>query len=70
MPTYEYLCPNEHSTCIFSTNPNLVTDTQTCPECGEVARKQIGPGSGAIFRGPGFHVNDYPKEKRCTRDES
>lgn len=29
--------------------------------CPGLMRRQIGHGAGCIFKGPGFHCNDYPK---------
>lgn len=35
-----------------------------CPECGSknVSRLLLSVGTGLIFKGSGFHVNDYPKK--------
>lgn len=36
-----------------------------CPRCGErTLLRRIGPGGGLVFRGPGFHCNDYPNQPR------
>jgi len=32
-----------------------------CPHCGARAlERRISGGAGVVFRGPGFHCNDYP----------
>ena len=59
MPTYEYYC----QTCdeqfeVFQriTEPPVAE----CKRCGGPVRKLISR-VGVIFKGPGFHVNDYRK---------
>lgn len=49
-------------------------DKQTCPKCGKRATRQMGSGSGIIFKGPGFYATDNrtmadarPNKKRTTR---
>jgi putative FmdB family regulatory protein len=35
-----------------------------CPECGALKlKRQIGTGGAIIFKGEGFHCNDYPKNE-------
>ena len=34
-----------------------------CLECGSPIKRLIGSGSGIIFKGAGFHVNDYADDK-------
>jgi putative FmdB family regulatory protein len=35
-----------------------------CPSCGKLRlKKMISGGVGLIFKGEGFYVNDYPKDK-------
>lgn len=63
MPTYDYACldcghifEKFHS---MSENP-----TYTCEKCKSTnVQKKIGAGSGIIFKGSGFYVNDYKKNK-------
>lgn len=57
MPTYEYEC----RTCgyTFERVQNMSDEpVKTCPECGESVRRLIFGGSGVIFKGSGFYVND------------
>lgn len=80
MPTYDYVCDEcGHAEERFYPNPNDAPSEMICTEdvaplsryeviCSGTMRRQIGAGAGAIFRGPGFHVNDYPK-REVKRDE-
>ncbi len=58
MPTYDYECRScSHRFEAFqSIRDDALT---TCPECGkEELRRLIGGGTGIIFKGSGFYVND------------
>jgi len=57
MPTYEYECREcGHS---FETVQNMSDDPiKDCPLCGKSVRRLIFGGSGVIFKGSGFYVND------------
>ncbi|HPE37167.1 MAG TPA: zinc ribbon domain-containing protein, partial [Spirochaetales bacterium] len=57
MPTYEYECRScGHSFEVFQ---NMSDEPiKTCPECGKEVRRLIFGGSGVIFKGSGFYVND------------
>lgn len=70
MPHYEYEC----EVCgqiieEFHAHPDKAPARVTCLRCADDGGKQkfktavrcIGPGSGAIFRGPGFYATDYRK---------
>lgn len=64
MPTYVYACKNcEHQFEIFQKmTDEPLTD---CPECkGEVARVLFPPG--IVFKGSGFHINDYPSKSGAS----
>ncbi len=63
MPTYDYICDAcEHTWELFqsiSENPK-----RKCPKCGKLkARRLIGAGTGLIFKGTGFYVTDYKKNR-------
>ena len=61
MPTYEYKCVNGHYFEEFqSINDQPIS---TCPECGQETSRQMGGGSGLMFKGSGFYVTDYKKSK-------
>lgn len=58
MPTYVYRCKRcEHQ---FETLQRITEDPiKDCPKCkGEVTRLLFPVG--IVFKGSGFHVNDYP----------
>lgn len=61
MPTYDYTCRAcgaKHE--IFQS----ITEgrKRKCPTCGALKlKREIGSGSGIIFKGSGFYVTDYKK---------
>ncbi len=61
MPTYDYEC----DACghRFEAFQSMMDDALTvCPECSEkMLRRLITGGTGVIFRGSGFYVNDSKK---------
>ncbi len=64
MPTYVYECKAcKHQ---FETFQKMTDDPiKVCPECsGEVARVLFPPG--IVFKGSGFHINDYPSSGAPT----
>ncbi|NLN75249.1 MAG: zinc ribbon domain-containing protein [Armatimonadetes bacterium] len=64
MPTYVYKCKEcEHQFEIIQ----KMTDEPVgeCPQChGLVARILFAPG--IVFKGSGFHINDYPSSGSST----
>ena len=68
MPTYVYRCKD----CAyeFETVQRMTDDPlDTCPQCeGKVARLLFAPG--IVFKGSGFHVNDYPGSKSTGSSET
>ena len=57
MPTYEYECKScGHNFDAFQS----MTDEplKSCPKCGKAVRRLINGGTGVIFKGGGFYVND------------
>lgn len=66
MPTYVYECKAcKHQ---FETVQKITDEPlKVCPKCkGEVARVLFPPA--IVFKGSGFHVNDYPNSKAPTMD--
>lgn len=63
MPIYEYLCQNCGHT--FEEMQSMVEDSLVkCPNCGKNTLKRLlGAGSGVIFKGSGFYITDYKKNK-------
>lgn len=64
MPTYQYECENPKCNHKFEELQSIAAPKlKTCPKCKkDTLVRLIGSGSGLIFKGPGFYVNDYPKE--------
>lgn len=57
MPTYEYECRGCGYT--FERTQNMSDEpVRVCPQCGKDVRRLIFGGSGVIFKGSGFYVND------------
>jgi putative FmdB family regulatory protein len=63
MPTYDYLCPDCGAS--FEKFQSIKARViRKCPSCsGKHLKRLIGAGSGVIFKGSGFYVNDYGKGK-------
>ena len=57
MPTYEYECRSCGYT-FEKTQSMSEPALKDCPECGKEVRRLIFGGSGVIFKGSGFYVND------------
>ena len=65
MPTYEYECKScGHNFEAFQNMSDA--PLSECPQCGKELRRLINGGSGVIFKGSGFYVNDKNKEKTKT----
>lgn len=68
MPTYVYQCKAcEYQ---FETIQKMTDEpVKVCPECGaEVARILFPPG--IVFKGSGFHINDYPSSGGSRRESA
>lgn len=61
MPTYDYQC--DHCGHTFETMQSMKdAPLSVCPECSTAAlRRLISGGTGVIFKGSGFYVNDSRK---------
>jgi len=66
MPTYDYKCTScKH---IFEYFQSMNDDPlSVCPECSGEVKRMIGGGSGLIFKGSGFYVNDSKKSTSSTK---
>lgn len=65
MPTYDYKC----SSCKneFEEFQSMTAEPRAkCPKCGKKSKRMFSPGTGIIFKGTGFYVNDYKKNKPET----
>jgi putative FmdB family regulatory protein len=60
MPTYEYECRScGKSFEAFQSMSDA--PLSECPSCGKQVRRVINGGTGIIFKGSGFYVNDSRK---------
>lgn len=62
MPTYEYECTR----CGLVTEefkPMSAPRRQRCPECRGKVERLLSGGSGILFKGSGFYVNDSRGKK-------
>jgi len=69
MPTYEYKCKScSHAFEVFQamSEPPL----KECPKCGKEVRRLIFGGTGVIFKGSGFYVNDKSKTAKTRADKT
>jgi putative FmdB family regulatory protein len=69
MPTYDYRCSGcGHAWERFE--PMAASRPKACPKCRRrKGRRQISGGGGLIFRGPGFYLTDYRKDKSPKRPD-
>ena len=65
LPTYEYECQNKKCNHKFDKFQKMSDKhLKKCPKCKKMKLiKLISGGIGIIFKGSGFYVNDYGKEK-------
>ena len=58
MPTYDYRCEACKKT--FEIFHSIRETKRKCPGCGQPRLvREIGPGSGFLFKGSGFYITDY-----------
>ena len=72
MPTYEFRCPLGHEFERFYRTIGTAEAQTACPECGQMAERQLSAGAGLLFKGSGFYLTDYGKDahKKKTPAES
>ena len=57
MPTYKY---RREDGSTFEVQQRITEDPlDTCPDTGQEVERIITDNPGVIFKGEGFHVNDY-----------
>jgi putative FmdB family regulatory protein len=62
MITYDYRCVKCKR--VIEIVHSIKDDSKRyCPDCNGELQRVIGKGSGVIFKGAGFHCNDYPKRE-------
>jgi putative FmdB family regulatory protein len=68
MPTYEYECENGH---VFEEFQSIVAmPLDVCPICGGRVKRRISGGTGLIFKGSGFYVNDYSRKSDRSKEKT
>ena len=69
MPTYAYKCTGcRHRFEVFQ---RITEDPlESCPKCGKLIKRLILGGTGIIFKGSGFYVNDSRKSADSTSGDS
>lgn len=72
MPTYKY---RREDGSTFEVQQRITEDPlDTCPETGQDVERIITDNPGLIFKGEGFHVNDYdehgPKQDGSGSDDA
>lgn len=70
MPTYEFRCPKGHEFTHFYKTMSTALTQLPCPECGEVAERQLSAGAGLVFKGSGFYLTDYGKNAHRGGEKS
>ncbi len=64
MPTYDYKC-NDCGAIFEAVHGMTETPVLQCPSCSSHnVEKKMTFGGGIVFKGSGFHVNDYGKKKK------
>ena len=65
MPTYNYYCSDcdTHFSYFQKMSESPISN---CENCGGEVKRLITGGTGLIFKGSGFYLTDYKKEKKTT----
>jgi putative FmdB family regulatory protein len=69
MPTYEYECTKcNHA---FEEEASIMAPPrQRCPRCRGKVQRLISGGTGIVFRGSGFYVNDSRRKPAPAKAET
>ena len=65
MPNYDYrckFCSFEYE--LFKKMSEIEDEKELCPQCGSECKRKISGGTGIIFKGDGFYINDYKKKEK------
>lgn len=69
MPAYDYRCDDCQLTFEYTHSMHDAA-LKECPHCkGERVKRLISTGSGIIFKGAGFYVNDKPTKNNTSGGE-
>ena len=69
MPTYGFRCPRGHEFDRFYKTMSAAPAQVECPECRQVAERQLHGGAGLLFKGSGFYLTDYGKNAHRPKAE-
>ena len=69
MPTYEYQC-TRCGHVVEEFKPVSAPRRQRCPECRGKVERLVSGGSGVLFKGSGFYINDSRGKKGKDSDAS
>ena len=60
MPTYDYKCENKKCGRVTEVMHGMTAvPAVACDMCGRRMKRQIGGGSGIIFKGTGYYCTDF-----------
>jgi len=62
MPTYDYFCKKCDKTYEFFQSMSD-SPIEKCSKCNSKLRRLVSGGTGLIFKGSGFYLTDYTKNK-------
>ena len=68
MPTYEYEC-TKCNHAFEEEAPITAPARQRCPRCRGKVQRLISGGTGIVFRGSGFYVNDSRRKPAPAKAE-
>jgi putative FmdB family regulatory protein len=69
MPTYEYEC-TKCNHAFEEEAPITAPPRQRCPRCRGKVQRLISGGSGIVFRGAGFYINDSRPKREPAKPET
>ena len=69
MPTYEYEC-TRCGLAFEEFKPMSAPKRQRCPECRGKVERLISGGTGILFKGSGFYINDSRGKKGGASQET
>lgn len=68
MPTYDYVCLD--CTHQFEAFQSMKDEPLTeCPSCNGKVKRKVGGGTGIIFKGSGFYINDSKKKESSSESK-
>ena len=68
MPTYDYRCESCKNTFEYFQNMSD-RPLNKCPDCNSKVRRLVSGGTGLIFKGSGFYLTDYAKDKTKQKQQ-